>query len=170
MRQFVSHPRFKPGTRRVSQVPDASLHACHALRWTPADPRGPHRESVRLCWLPMPLKTLPSALNAMTGLYQALESTVSPAACMFPCVRFNRLVRPFASSVAVATLGRSGWLILTPQGLSPCQKRQALLGALTAQRSAASRASILLPIGNADARGLAAATFCWAASGRPLSC
>jgi len=33
--------------------------------------------------------------------------------------------------VAVATLGRSGWLILTPQGLSPCKKRQALLGALT---------------------------------------
>ena len=35
----------------------------------------------------------------------------------------------FTSSVAVATLGRSGWLILTPQGLSPCKKRQASLGA-----------------------------------------
>ena len=35
--------RLSLGTRRVSQVPDASLHACHALRWTPADPRGPHR-------------------------------------------------------------------------------------------------------------------------------
>ena len=69
---------------------NASRHACHALRWTPAVPRGPHHVlSVRLCWLPMPLKTSPSALNAMTGLYQALESTVSPAACMFPCVRFN---------------------------------------------------------------------------------
>jgi hypothetical protein len=22
---------------------DASLHACHALKWTPADPRGPHQ-------------------------------------------------------------------------------------------------------------------------------
>src|SRR5881409_2393719 len=38
----------------------------------------------------------------------------------------------FTSAVAVATLGRSGWLILTPQGLPPCKKRQALLGALTA--------------------------------------
>ena len=36
----------------------------------------------------------------------------------------------FTSAVAVATLGRSGWLILTPQGLSPCKKRQASLGAL----------------------------------------
>src|SRR5213596_4237891 len=37
----------------------------------------------------------------------------------------------FTSAVAVATLGRSGWLILSPQGLPPCKKRQALLGALT---------------------------------------
>src|SRR5712692_2720084 len=35
--------RLSPGTRRVSQVPDASLHAYHALKWTPADPRGPHQ-------------------------------------------------------------------------------------------------------------------------------
>ena len=31
----------------------------------------------------------------------------------------------------VATLGRSGWLGHTQQGLSPCKKRQASLGALT---------------------------------------
>src|SRR5216117_697924 len=37
----------------------------------------------------------------------------------------------FTSAVAVATLGRSGWLILSPQGLPPCKKRQASLGALT---------------------------------------
>jgi len=35
--------RLRPGIRRASQVPDASLHACHALKWTPADPRGPHQ-------------------------------------------------------------------------------------------------------------------------------
>src|SRR5260370_41045702 len=35
----------------------------------------------------------------------------------------------FTSSVAVATLGRSGWLDRTPQGLSPYKKRQASLGA-----------------------------------------
>ena len=50
-------------------------------------------------------------------------------------------------SVAVATLGRSGWLVLTPQGLSPCKKRQALLGALTAPRSAARRAGNLSRFG-----------------------
>ena len=35
--------RLNSVTRRISQVPDASLHACHALKWTPADPRGPHQ-------------------------------------------------------------------------------------------------------------------------------
>jgi len=36
-----------------------------------------------------PLTPSPSALNAMTGLYQALEIAVSPAVCVIPCVRFN---------------------------------------------------------------------------------
>jgi len=36
----------------------------------------------------------------------------------------------FTSSTG-ATLGRSGWLDLTPQGLAPCKKRQASLGART---------------------------------------
>jgi len=35
------------------------------------------------------------------------------------------------TSFTVATLGMSGWLNLTQQGLSPCKKRQASLGALT---------------------------------------
>jgi hypothetical protein len=43
---------------------------------------------------------------------------------LHPC----RSVRP---SFTGATLGRSGWLDLTPQGLAPCKKRQASLGALT---------------------------------------
>src|SRR5262249_28471466 len=30
------------GVCRISQVPDASFHAYHALRWTPADPREPY--------------------------------------------------------------------------------------------------------------------------------
>jgi hypothetical protein len=34
---------YRPGTSRASQVPDASLHASHALKWTPADPRGSHQ-------------------------------------------------------------------------------------------------------------------------------
>ena len=43
VRRIVSPLRFSSGTRGVSQVPDASLHAYHALRWTPADPRGSHQ-------------------------------------------------------------------------------------------------------------------------------
>ncbi len=51
---------------------------------------------------------------------------------MVPCVRFTDLVRqPEADSAIGATLGRGGWLDLTPQGLAPCKKRQASLGALT---------------------------------------
>jgi len=53
-------------------------------------------------------------------------------AYMIPCVRFVDLVhQPEADSAIDATLGRGGWLNLTPQGLTPCKKRQALLGALT---------------------------------------
>jgi hypothetical protein len=39
--------------------------------------------------------------------------------------------RSVRTSFTGATLGRSGWLDLTPQGLAPCKKRQASLGALT---------------------------------------
>jgi hypothetical protein len=41
------------------------------------------------------------------------------------------LVRSGCTSSTGATLGRSGWLDLAPQGLPPGQKRQASLGALT---------------------------------------
>ena len=35
----------EPGMTRVSHVPDASLHAYHALKWTPADPREAHQHA-----------------------------------------------------------------------------------------------------------------------------
>ena len=91
-----------------------------------------------------------------------VRSLLRPAC--FPVYASTDLFGVSTSAVAVATLGRSGWLILSPQGLSPCKKRQASLGALTAQRSAASRANRTLRIRILVARGLAAATFCWAAS------
>src|SRR2546422_7330975 len=72
----------------------------------------------------------------MTGLSQALGSAVSPAGCVVPCVRFNCFVRLYISaSSTVATLGMSGWLDLPQQGLPPCKKRQASLGALTLRLS-----------------------------------
>jgi len=68
----------------------------------------------------------------MSGLYQASGSAGSPAVYVVPCVRFNCVVRLYIfTSFTVATLGMSGWLNLTQQGLSPCKKRQASLGALT---------------------------------------
>ena len=51
------------GGIRVSQVLAASLHAYHALRWTPADPREPgHGDSS--VWASSALKLSPSALAA----------------------------------------------------------------------------------------------------------
>jgi hypothetical protein len=41
------------------------------------------------------------------------------------------LCRSVSTSFTGATRGRSGWLNLTPQGLAPCKKRQASLGART---------------------------------------
>ncbi len=121
------------GIARVSQVLDASLHAYHALcgpRQTLQDLtiRGPFVLASRA------LKLSPSALSAITGLYQALGSAVSPTVYVIPCVRFNCFVRDFPPSYTAATLGMSGWLNLTQPGLSPGQKRQALLGALTLRR------------------------------------
>ena len=58
--------------------------------------------------------------------------------CGLPCGRRDSLctLQLFCSALLrtssiAATLGMSGWLLLTQQGLSPCQKRQALLDALT---------------------------------------
>src|SRR5262249_13146628 len=57
--------------------------------------------------------------------------------CGLPCGRRDSLctLQLFCSALLrtssiAATLGMSGWLLLTQQGLSPCQKRQALLDAL----------------------------------------
>src|SRR5262245_6241364 len=119
------------GTARVSQVPDASRHASRALRWTPADPRDAHQTASSV-WASGALTPSPSAFSLLTGLYQAWGSAVSPTGYVVPCVCFNCLVRLYISaSSTVATLGMSGWLDLTQQGLSPCKKRQASLGALT---------------------------------------
>ena len=118
-----------PGAARASQVLNASLHAYHALR----GPRQTLRNLTSYGPFVLACGTLtpsPSALNAITGLYQALGSAVSPAVYVVPCVRFNCVVRLYIfTSFTVATLGMSGCLDLPQQGLSPCKKRQASLGA-----------------------------------------
>ena len=131
-------PDFRRGTRRVSQVPDASLHACHALRWTPADLRGPHQFG--------PFVLASGTVNTVAICFKRLDGAVSSFGVRgLSCGLHASLCTlqltcsVFTSAVAVATLGRSGWLILTPQGLSPCKKRQAALGALTSWASVAAR-------------------------------
>src|SRR5215813_520030 len=121
---------------RVSQVPDASLHTSHALRWTPADPRDAHHcaSSVLASGA---LTPSPSAFSFLTGLYQVLGSAVSPAGCVVPWVRFTCVVLSYiVTSSTAATLGMSGWLDLAQRGLAPRKKRQASLGALTPERTA----------------------------------
>ena len=90
--RLVGSPYLVGGAERISQVPDASLHACHALRWTPADPREPHQGGSS-AWASGSLIPSPSALSRLTGLYQAWGIAVSLAADVIPCVRFNYFVR-----------------------------------------------------------------------------
>jgi hypothetical protein len=76
----------------VFQVPDASLHASHALPWTPADPRAApqHASSVSAAGA---CKPSPSACAALPGRSQAWGRAVSPAVSVGPWVRFPWFVR-----------------------------------------------------------------------------
>ena len=106
----------------------ASLHAYHALirpRRTLRDltSNGPFVSASAFA------TALPPALLTLTRLYQASGRTVSPTAYVIPCVRFICYVHVILTLLTDATLGMSGSLDLTQQGLSPCKKHQALLGA-----------------------------------------
>ena len=54
-----------------------------------------------------------------------------PAASRMLCRRFVHLVHRSHGSAMDARLDTGGWLPLTRQGLSPCKRRQAFLGAIT---------------------------------------
>jgi len=58
---------------------------------------------------------------------------VTPTAYRILCLRFVHLVRRVYTpdSAMDARLDTGGWLTLTRQGLSPCKRRQACLGAIT---------------------------------------
>jgi hypothetical protein len=78
------------------------------------------------------VNTIARCLLLVTRLSHALGSANSPTGYVVPGVRFNCIVRLYiGASSTVATLGMSGWLDLAQQGLAPCKKRQASLGALT---------------------------------------
>ena len=70
------------------------------------------------------------------GIIARHGAVSSVGECSLPCgLRGSlctlHLCRSASTSFIGATLGRSGWLDRTPQGLAPCTKRQASLGALT---------------------------------------
>ena len=118
----------RAGTTRVSQVPDASLHAYHALRG-PRQILGDLTNAIPLCRLLMREnhRHLPACLYGAVSSFRecGLPCGLRGALCtLHPC-------RSVCTSFTSATRGRSGWLDLTPQGLAPCKKRQASLGALT---------------------------------------
>ena len=46
---------------------NASLHACHALKWTPADPRGPHRTIGPSVWASAAVKIVAVCIKRNDG-------------------------------------------------------------------------------------------------------
>ena len=109
---------------------DAPLHACHVLM-TPA--------GLQNLTMSIPLRGLLATVRdgrlhlqpPFRGCTRPQGGADSLTAYMVPCVRFRPFVRFVSrlSSSRSATLGTGGWLDLTRQGLAPCKKRQACLGA-----------------------------------------
>ena len=130
MQQFVLHPRFKPGTRRVSQVPER-FSTC--MPRSKVDPGRPSRTSPRTIGPSVlasdAVKNVAVCIKRHDGAVSSFGEYGLSCGLHVSLCTLQLTCSVLPSSVAVATLGRSGWLILTPQGLSPCKKRQALLGA-----------------------------------------
>jgi len=117
-----------PGPVRASHVPRAALPASHALGG-PRQTLGP-RTTARPRWGLLgrshhrrrhaPRSRGWSTLQRVRSLWRSPGGPGYASPVLFGCASFTE-----------ATRGRSGWGDLTPQGLTPCKKRQASLGALT---------------------------------------
>lgn len=103
----------------------------------PDDPGRPpeSHQGDSFAWASRKRKRWPPASSKppFRGCTRPQGGAVSLTAYMVPCVcvRFRPFVRFVfrLSSYGSATLGTGGWLDLTRQGLAPCKKRQACLGA-----------------------------------------
>ena len=76
----------------------------------------------------------PTLINRKFTIFEATSTfriAITPVAYVILYVRFTALVRAgqVQYSARDATLDTGEWLTLTRQGLSPCKKCQALLGA-----------------------------------------
>ncbi len=108
---------------------DVSLPACHGLR-TPADLHLLADTAVRV--LPSgAFKPSASAL-AMSKLYQHFRVRGPPCGLQDTLSTLRPSCSPCPHGSAMdARLDTGGWLPLTRQGLSPCKRCQAFLGAIT---------------------------------------
>ncbi len=114
---------------------DASLHACQALKTPP----GLHSltKATVSCWLPRSLTRRRPDLakrrcnfrgcNRLQGGASPLRPTWFPVYASYPL--FGSSCYLLSASAGYATLGTGGWLDRIRQGLAPCKKRQASLGA-----------------------------------------
>ena len=128
----------------LSARPPCGSHRRHqeglprAWRFSPrlprsqGDPDSPSgRSPQRVLWVGFwSVTTIAVCMRRATGAVSSFREGGLPCGlrgtlCTLP------LCRSACTSFTAATLGRSGWLDLTPQGLPPCKKRQASLGALT---------------------------------------
>jgi hypothetical protein len=90
----------------------------------------------------------PASPPPFRGCTRPQGGAVSLTAYMVPCVRFKPFVRLVSrlASYGPATLGTGGWLDLTRQGLAPCKKRQACLGAHAAEGERAGTAPLAVSV------------------------
>ena len=114
---------------------------------TPAGPLASHPTDA-FVWASVTLTTSPPAWLLLTRLESLQSGADTPLAYRLLCLRFTSFVRlrpqiPFRRfrSARGARLDTGGWLALTRRGLSPRQKRQASLDALTLSISRARSAS-----------------------------
>ena len=104
---------------------DVSLPACHGLR-PPADLHN-LAQSGALMWPSGALNPSASAM-AMSKLYQHCRVRGHPCGLQDTLSTLRPSCSPCLHDSAMgARLATGGWLLLTRQGLSPCQRRQAFL-------------------------------------------
>jgi hypothetical protein len=85
-----------------------------------------------LCCLRCALKPSASATSAFSKLYQHFRVRGHPCGLQDTLSTLRPSCSPCLHDSAMdARLATGGWLLLTRQGLSPCQRRQAFLGAIT---------------------------------------
>ena len=121
-------PAYCTGILRASQV---------LKRFSPYMPRPPTpaespASCLYRCFLVgfQSIYTVALRFDNVTRLNSFRDGAAPLTACMVPCVRLRCVVH-LLGSFTTPTLSTGGWLFLTRQGLSPCKKRQAFLGAQT---------------------------------------